>query len=111
MSESVGCTPLHGELGLKYRICLLYNRKLEDQQKWAPGGVEGVQNVPHSTWIKTDAAADVSQQTSRLPFYWQRRFLPTRCEVHSVPPVPTSGDQTGQTKLRYRTQNIIYMRA
>jgi hypothetical protein len=32
--------------------------------------------------------------TVRLPFCWQRRFLPTRREVHSVPPctpqVPTS---------------------
>ena len=43
-------------------------------QRWAPGeGVQGVQNVPRS--------ACVSQQTSRLPFRWQRRFLPTRCEV------------------------------
>jgi hypothetical protein len=41
-------------------------------------GVQGIQNVPCSAWVKTDDAADVSQQTSRLPLCWQRRFLPTR---------------------------------
>jgi hypothetical protein len=45
----------------------------------------GVQNVPSSAWAKTYAT---SQQTLRLPFCWERGFLPTRCEVHSVPPVP-----------------------
>ena len=62
-------------------------------QRSAPERVQGVQNVPHSAWVKTDI---VSQHTSRMPFFWQRRFLPTRCEVHSVTPVtlpqvPTSG--------------------
>ena len=33
----------------------------------------------------------MSQQKSRLPFFWQLQFLPTRCEVHSASPVPLAG--------------------
>ena len=33
----------------------------------------------------------VSQETSRLPLCWQRQYLPTRCEVHFVPPVSPTG--------------------
>jgi hypothetical protein len=47
----------------------------------------GVQNVPRCAWVKT-LPTDVSQQTWRLPFCWQRPFLPTRCEVQNAPPVP-----------------------
>ena len=52
------------------------------------GGVQGVQNVPRSAWVKTDAANKTANATC---VETRRRFLPTRCEVHSVPPVPRGG--------------------
>jgi hypothetical protein len=68
----------------------------------------GVQNVPRSAWVKTDVA---SQQMSRLPFCWQRRFLPTRCEVHSAPPlppqVPTSGSVANYCKYVYMVMVVL----
>ena len=51
------------------------------------------------------------QQTSRLPFCWQHWFLPTHCEVHSVPPVfpkvPTFGDTRRNSGTGYSAFEII----
>jgi hypothetical protein len=57
-----------------------------------PTTYTGVQNVSRSAWVKTDAASMcVSTDAAvALPFCWFC-VLPTRCEVHSVPPVPPSG--------------------
>ena len=33
-------------------------------QRWAPGGVQGVQNVPRSAWVNTDAASKTTTTTS-----------------------------------------------
>jgi hypothetical protein len=54
-----------------------------------PMSVQGVQNVPRSApasgnAVKTDAASKTANATS----VETGQFLPTRCEVHSVPPVP-----------------------
>ena len=48
-------------------------------------GVQGVQNVPRSVWVKTDAASKTANATC---VETQNQFLPTRCEVQFVLPVP-----------------------
>jgi hypothetical protein len=87
------------------------SRIIRKTQTWSGGGhlkegVQGEQNVPRivwvktnaasvwvktnaaSVWVKTNAASVCISTESRLPFCWQRRFLPTRSYIHSVPPVP-----------------------
>jgi hypothetical protein len=39
-------------------------RRNEINQKWALGEVQGEQNVPHSAWVKTDAASKTANATS-----------------------------------------------
>ena len=33
------------------------NRPYADRQRWAPGRIQRIQNVPRSAWVKTDAAS------------------------------------------------------
>jgi hypothetical protein len=70
----------------------------KSKSRGALGHMAWVQNVPSSEWVKTDAASKMANATSvetRLPE--RRQFLPTRCEVHSVPPVPPQVPTTGAT--------------
>jgi hypothetical protein len=64
-------------------------------------GVQGVDNVPRSAWVKTDAASKTAKATSVETHMLARYILP--CKVHSVPPVPSAGFTMILLVLKYQS--------
>jgi hypothetical protein len=54
-------------------------------------GVQEVQNVLRSAWVKTEATSVCLNRRRICRFAGSVSFLPTRCEVHSIPSVSPPG--------------------
>jgi hypothetical protein len=55
---------LHASRPIRVGDELLEVSGVEVIQRWAPGGIQGVQNVPRSAWVETDAASKTANATS-----------------------------------------------
>jgi hypothetical protein len=88
-------------------ITARHQRFLYPTQRWAPEEVQGVQNLPCSAWVKTDAASKTANATSFETRLLATLVFTTRCMVHFAPFVPP-GATSGQAQ--YCANSVLTLR-